>query len=184
MSPIISGGVGGGSLSGVTVTGVAASGQVPVATNSSAGTWKYPPGFEIGYDPVTADVTVASTTEATGTALVTCAAHTFDGGAVLARFYSPLLSMSDQLNNVVAVSLFEGATEIGILCQTQTSGTSGTVPAMPGITGMLRFTPTAASHTYKVTAFANIVAGTPFIFRGAAGGTSTRVPMFVQFTKV
>jgi hypothetical protein len=39
--------------------------------------WGYPPGFEIGYDQITSPVNVASTTEASGTTVITCGALRF-----------------------------------------------------------------------------------------------------------
>jgi hypothetical protein len=46
---------------------------------------------------------------------------------------------------------------------------------------MLRFTPTAASHTYTVTVFGSSAAGA---VGAGAGGTAAYVPAFIQFTKV
>jgi hypothetical protein len=180
--PIISGSSasGSGAISGVTVTGTAASGQVPVASSSSAGAWGYPPGFEIGYDQITAPVTIASSTEATGTAIITCAAHTFDGSPVIGHFFTPELITGTVAAVLIIISLFESATQIGRLLVVDTPG--ATQSAAP-CAGFIRFTPTAASHTYTVTAIASSLTGSPSV--GAEGsGTGTKVPAFMRFTKV
>jgi len=172
-------GQGSGSLSGVTVTGTAASGQVPVASSSAAGAWAYPPGFEIGYDQITASQACVSTTEATGTTVITCAAHTFDGGPVIATFFSPSLACAIGAAAAFTICLFEGATEIGRLALVQAEAATNNQDT-PGI-GMLRFTPTAASHTYTVTGF--VSTGTGTVVAGL-GGTAAYVPAFIRFTKV
>lgn len=139
-----------------------------------------PPGTELVYNQVTSTVNIASTTEATGTLLVQCSAFTFDGAAVIFEFYCAGLSASTVSGSAVIVSLFEGATEIGIIAiqQNQTSVGAANLP----IVARLRFTPTAGSHTYKVTAFATSLTGTPNMQAGA-GGTGAVVPMYARFTK-
>lgn len=170
---------------------VFASGAIPIADIANPGAGKVigssggvaaavnPPGFEIGYDQITAGVTVSSTTEATGTTVISAAAHTFDGGAVLAHFFTPTLVPPTTLGNQIWICLFEGATEIGRLCSaiTPNSSTQGCAA-----NGFLRFTPTAASHTYTVTGF--ISGGTGAAVVAGASGTGANVPAFIRFTKV
>jgi hypothetical protein len=180
--PVVSGGGASGAISGVTVTGTAAASQVPVASSSSAGAWAYPPGFEINYTQITAGVNVASTTEATPTTIISPGAITFDGTAVLVHFYSPAVKPpTAAAGDFLRVSLYEGATEIGLVAflQQPASTAQESVP----VTGWLRFTPTAASHTYTIGASVNSTTGTPTISAGA-GGTATFVGAFVRFTKV
>lgn len=179
MSPIVSGGGGAsGVISGVTVTGTAASGDVPVASSSSAGTWSLPPGYEFGYDQITSAVTVTSTTESSGTTVISCAAHTFDGAPVWAHFFSPWAQAQD---SDVICSLFEGATQIGRLWDVSQHFATGTDSADP-VSAWYRFTPSAGSHTYTVTAF-SFFGGTISISAGAAG-TGLFVPAFIRFIKV
>ena len=141
-----------------------------------------PPGFEIGYSQRTTNIAVASTTEASGTTILSPGALTFDGGAVLVEFFAPLVQTpSNAVAAIVIVSLFEGATQVSRLAAAETENTTTAVAAV--LTGKLRFTPTAASHTYTVTAFATSTTGTPTVIAGA-GGTSTYPPAFVRFTKV
>lgn len=180
--PIVSSGGAGGAVSGVTVTGTAASGQVPVATSSSAGAWSYPPGFEINYTQITAPVNVVSTAEATGTTILSPGAITFDGSAVLLHFYTMgLTTDTAAAADTVIVSLFEGATQISRIAFAQTTVTASANSI--GVNGFYRFTPSAASHTYTLTAFATSTTGTPKVLAGN-GGTNGNAPAFVRFTKV
>lgn len=179
------GGGGSGAISGVVVSGTAASGDVPVASSAAAGTWAFPPGHEINYTQITSSVNVVSTTEATGTTIISPGAIVFDGTAVLVEFYAVAIDLptATSTSNSVVVSLFEGATQIARICRVLLDDlTSGQNGRMPGH-GVFRFTPTAASHTYTVTAFATSVTGTPSIEAGA-GGTGANAPAFVRFTKV
>lgn len=173
------GGGGGGAISGVTVTGTAAAGQVPVASSSSAGAWANPPGFEFGYDQITVGVNVASTTEATPTTIITCGAHTFDGGAVMAHFFCA--AVTGATASFVVVNLWEGATNLGQLAVV--SGISASNQIGVPVSAHYRFTPTAASHSYLIQAFCGSTTGTPAITAGAAGA-GNHVPTFVRFTKV
>lgn len=143
------------------------------------GTWAIPAGTEIGYDQVTAGVTVTSTLEA-GTTVITAAAHTFDGGPVIVEFYCPQAQLTAAAGNYVVVSLFEGATEISRLGSAQNPGTGSGIFIVP-ISARYRFTPSAGSHTYKITAFTN---GANATLAAGSGGASAQPPMFVRFTKV
>ncbi len=171
---------GGGAISGVTVTGAAVAGDAIIATSAAAGSWVFPPGHEFGYDQITSTVNIASTTEATGTTIITAAAHTFDGGAVMAEFFSPVGVTGTTLSQVVTISLFEAATQIGRIAVFDTPAAA---QALMPIHAMLRFTPSAASHTYTITAFTTNVTGTPQVGAGA-GGTGVNVPAYLRFTKV
>ncbi len=153
-----------------TVLSIGASGKV-LASNGTTPSWVYPPGYEIGYDQITGNVTVSATTEASGTTVISCAAHTFDGSPVLAEFYCNALSVGD----FVIVSLFESTTQIGRFTQSATG-----VSAFAAH-GAIRFTPSAASHTYTVTAYRGSSNGT---VNAGAGGTAVYSPTFVRFTKV
>lgn len=151
MSPLISGGSSGGSA-----------------------------GREIGYDQITASVTAATSTEASGTTVITCAARVFDGGAVVANFSAPFLQPPQvAAGDTITVCLFEGATQIGRLCVAQNNAAAAT--AYP-CAGSIRFTPTAASHTYTVTCFWGAHAGGAV--GAGAGGTGAYVPAYIRFTKV
>jgi len=179
--PIISGGGGASTLSGAVITGTAAAGQVPVATSAAAGSWKYPPGFEINYTQITSVVNVVSTTEASPTTVIAPGAVTFDGTAVLLHFFSPgVTAPNAAAGDILRISLYEGASELGVIAFLQTSAAqSMSAP----ISAFLKFTPTAASHTYIIGSSVNTTTGTPHVSAGA-GGTATFSPAFVRFTKV
>lgn len=182
MALITGQGSGSGKISGVTVSGTAASGQVPVASSASAGSWAYPPGFEIGYDQITSNVNVVSTSSAAPTALITCAAHTFDGGAVIVEAYSPRIGLDmNNANDIMAFQLTEGGTSLGVLGVIKSPQTAN--QQLLFYYARWRFTPTAASHTYVLAAHVTSTAGAPFFGAGAAGSL-TDVPAFVRFTKV
>lgn len=174
--PIISGGGGGGGLGNVTLTGTPASGQVPVASAANAAAWGYPPGFEIGYDQITASATVTGTTEGTATTIITCAAHTFDGGAVSVEWFG-LIAPKNTAGSNIRVGLFEGGTLVNVLAFLQTPAAAITEA---GHKGGFRFTPSAASHSYVVAAWGaancNVDCG--------AGGAGNLPPAWVRFTKV
>lgn len=139
-------------------------------------------GYEIGYDQITSPVTIVSGTESSGTPVITCGAHTFDGAPVMAEFFSPgVLTAVTSTTPLVRISLFEGATQIGRLATIEPVAAGSTVGQLSSLSGRLRFTPSAGSHSYTVTAYALNGDGT---VQAGAGGTGVNVPAFVRFTKV
>lgn len=140
-----------------------------------------PPGYEFGYDQIVSPVVTASTTEASGTTVISCAAHTFDGSPVIALFFAPYIDSGTSSGNTMRVCLFESTTEIGRLCEV--NNTSAFNQRAPGV-GAIRFTPTAGVHTYTVTCYSGTAnSGTPGVGAGS-GGTGAYVPAFIRFIKV
>ena len=179
--PTISGGSSGG-IPGVTVSGTPAASQALIATGAAAASWAYPPGFEIGRDTITGNVAIASTTEATGTTIISCAAHTFDGGAVLVELFAPAVQTPGAaVGNAVDACLFESTTEISRIARCITQSVAAAVSSV--LTGKYVFTPTAGSHTYTITAFATSLTGSPTVIAGTGSGAAF-APAFVRFTKV
>lgn len=175
---------------------VFAAGAVPIAdladpttgkvigSASSAAAAVYPPGYEIGYDEITSSVTVASNAEATGTTIITCAAHTFDGSPVICTFYAPLLYTSGQVaDTALGISLFESTTEIARIGEMFNGPTLTDGLGVPVLMQM-RFTPTAASHTYIVKAYVDKAGSTTSQIVSGNKGTAGRAPAFVRFAKV
>jgi hypothetical protein len=169
---------------------VLAAGAIPIAdladpttgkvigSASSAAAAVFPPGYEIGYDQVTsASVTITSSTESSGTTLVTSSAYTFDGGAVICEFFCPVLFSTAGIQ-VITISLFESTTQITRLAQIQTNFTNSL--GIP-VYARYRFTPSAASHTYKVTAHRTVADANT---SEGSGGTGGYPPMWTRFTKV
>lgn len=170
-----------GLLSGAAVSGTASSGQVPVASSASAAAWKFPPGFEINYTQITSNANVTDTAEATATALISPGAITFDGTAVLVSFFcGSVLLDTAAVGDQLIISLFEGATQITRLAVLNSLVTT---QHREPVFAQFRFTPTAASHTYIITAFTTSTTGTPTLAAGS-GGTNGFPPAFVRFVKV
>lgn len=182
MSPIISGpSAAAAKISGVTVTGTAAAGDVPVASSSSAGVWQLPPAYEFGYDQITAGVNVTGTSAATANAIITCAAHTFDGNPVILVFFSPEVACSTTAASTMGISLWESGAPIGDLGFIRTDITAS--QDLKPVFLSYRFTPTAASHTYTIAAYTSSTTGTPSIQAGS-GGSGVNLPAFARFIKV
>ena len=138
-------------------------------------------GTEINYTQITAPVNITDTAENTATALISPGAITFDGGPVMVEFFAVVQSDTNALGDNVIISLFEGATQITRLAvQRAEIITSADLHTM---VGRYRFTPTAGSHTYKLTAFVPNTGGTPQLVAGN-GGTNGNPPAFIRFTKV
>lgn len=134
-------------------------------------------GYEIGYDAITATVTVTSTTEVTPTTVVAGSSHTFDGALVLAEFFSPLIVNPNDASTVI--TLMESTTEI-----TRFGAVNALTGLQPGqaFYAAFRFTPSAGAHTYTAASWisggasASVVAGT--------GSGAAYPPAFLRFTKV
>lgn len=156
------------------------SGNVVTSVGSGAIAAK-PPGYEIGYAQITANVNIVSTTEATGTTIISPGALTFDGAPVLVEFYGIIVTDSNAVGDFVEVSLFEGATQISRLAILKVLVAGVTM--VQTVKGSLRFTPTAGSHTYTVTGVAASTTGTPAVAAGS-GGASGNAPAYIRFAKV
>ena len=146
----------------------------------------YPPSYEWGYDQITSAVSVTSTTESSGTTVITAAAHTFDGAPVVAEFFCPYATVTGS-GQTLTVSLFESSTQICRLAEAQVittpsgAGSNGGPINYPTL-ARYRFTPTAGAHTYTVTAFSSASSGASV---GAGGaGTGGYAPAYLRFTKV
>lgn len=137
-------------------------------------------GTEIGYDQITAGVSISSTTESSPTTIISCAAHTFDGAAVLLDVFIPQISTPNVQSAYTCIVLFEGSTQIGRL---GLALTPAAIAMQQVFCAAYRFTPSAASHTYTIGGFVSINSGSPGITAGA-GGTGTSLPAFARFTKV
>jgi hypothetical protein len=138
------------------------------------------PGYEFGYDQITANVPVSGgvETSAGATSVIAAAAHTFDGSLVVAKFSSYTITTFAAVGALVVLCLFEGATEIGRFgIVTSGAAAGGASPFSQEV----RFTPTAGSHTYTVYAFQ--VGGNGQIQAGV-GGPGLAAPAFLRVTKV
>lgn len=149
--------------------------QVPISGGSGT------IGFEIGYAQITAPVNITDIAEATATSLISSGALTFDGAPVLCEVFAVVQTDTGSVGDALIMSLFEGSTQITRLALMRADQI--TLADVHTITAHYRFTPTAGSHTYKLTAFSQNTTGTPKISAGA-GGTGGNPPAFLRFTKV
>ena len=136
-------------------------------------------GGEIGYTQITANANITDTVEATATALISPGALTFSGAAVWCEFFTACLFYpTGAAGQNIQVCLFEGSTEIARLVSGKVNSITAQliIPAF----AKYRFTPSAGSHTYKITGFVTAVTGTPAIGAGP-GGTAAFPPAYVRF---
>ena len=168
-------------LPGVTVSGTPVASQTVVASASNAASWAYPPGFEIGYDQITSSISITGTTSGAATTVITCAAHTFDGAAVMLEVFAPFIAMPTVIAGVIDVGLFESGSLITVLGECRANQTANQDELV--FNARLRFTPTAAAHTYTIQAWTTSTTGTP-AFVGGAGTAGALAPAFARFTKV
>lgn len=155
-----------------------------VGSAASAAAAVFPPGYELNYTAITSPAAVTDTSEATATALISPGAITFDGTPVVVMFFAQVVApTATSVTDFVAITLFEGATQITRLGTLGLGDLATGQPLQVGMTLQYRFTPTAAAHTYKICAFTNSVTGTPEFLAGN-GGTGGAPPSFVRFVKV
>src|SRR5439155_7616950 len=140
----------------------------------------YPPGFEIAYDQITSGVNVVATAEGTPTAIIAGTAHTYENVPYVAEFFSASVTDSSAAAGTLTVLLIADGSSIGRIAVSDSVTVSTQI--IQAITGKLRFTPTAAAHTYSVSAFASSTTGTPAVGAGA-GGSGVLVPAFLRITK-
>jgi hypothetical protein len=151
-----------------------ATGKVPAAQLPTIGS----SGAEIGYDQIIASVNVTATSEAAGNLCIQCSAYTFDGSPVLLQVFSPYFYVNN--TNTIILNLFEGATNLGRIALMQTISGNGGGDSQ-ALFCQYRFSPSAGSHTYKLTAFVNGNNGT---FGAGPGGGTNNMPAYARFVKV
>lgn len=148
-------------------------GKVMQGTGAGTGSEVFPPGFLIGYDQITASVTVASAVSP-GTTIITCASHTFDGGAVWVNAFSPSLQPAG--GDAFIVCITETGTALSHIAVRE-SDNSGTFDAADM---WWRFTPTAGAHSYLLTCLKVATNGTWSAGTGTAGALA---PSYIRFLK-
>lgn len=164
------------SLIGILDDGV--TGQVLAGVGSTL-TWVYPPGYEYAYAEFTASVTVAGTAEGSATSVVSAAAVTFDGATnIEARFACPAFTVV--AGHTLHIVLYDATSAVGEL--TQIINNTAVNIRFPGGTFPRRLTPSAASHTYNVKAWAS--AATTDTVDAGTGGTGVLVPGHIRLVKV
>lgn len=161
-----------------------ASGKAPFS-NGSTLAYAYPPGYEFDYVAITSSVTVAATSEATATTVVTGSAVTYDGSTiVMIDFYCPGLYMS---SNTVAKGLnlwlYDGSSSIGLLGYEDDLINSADMYTGPRFM-QRRLTPSNAAHTYSIRASKDSGGTTVMQVSAGAGGSGANMPAFIRITKV
>lgn len=132
-------------------------------------------GFStVGYDQRTTNVTVTSTTESSPTTIISCAAHTFDGNPVMLTVYFPVIA--PQVFTFLIVQLMESTTEITRIAVFQPDAAAD---LLWPTSMMVRFTPSAGSHTYTIAGTVGNATG--YQIRCGGGSGATNPPAFAWF---
>ncbi len=129
---------------------------------------------DIAYVEFTADVTITSTVEATPTDVVSAGAITFAATPIEISFFTSALETAAATSASVVVNLWDGATNLGRIGQITTSAAAVSRAPMNVVT---RLTPTAGSHTYKITAYQANGNG---LVRGGTGGSGNYRPGYIR----
>ncbi len=129
----------------------------------------------LAYQAFTSIVTLTSTTEATGTTVVTAPSFSANGSTlVCVEFFC--CSVDQVSANSTVVSLFEGSTQLTRLAYLAGIGVgTGEVPVF----ARYFYTPTNASHTLVITGFCG--SGTARCIAGS-GGTAGFAPGYIRVT--
>lgn len=142
----------------------------------------YPPGYEFGYTEITSGVTITSTTETSGTAVVSSGAITYPAIPIVIEFFAPLIGITAATDTLI-LTLWDSTTMIGRLARLESA--AGTTTLRVPCYAAYRLTPSAASHTYRVEGYKAASGGGTFtVFAGAAGGAGNNLPAFIRVTAV
>lgn len=137
------------------------------------------PGSEIGYDQITASVSITGTTSAAPTTIISGSAHIFDGSPVLLDFSAMAIVTPNAAGVSLNIGLYEGSTLITILTfAVPTASANMWVPFRSGF----RFTPSAGSHTYSIKGWA--ASGSGADISAGTGTAGSAAPAYLRFTKV
>lgn len=129
------------------------------------------------YAEVTTNVSVTGTTEAAPTDVVSLGALTYDAVPIEIEAFCPDVGTSASLT--VLFVWYDGATELTRAVEARTGSASDDKGTSPKI----RLTPSAGSHTYKLTCFK--ASGTVSLSAGSgSGGSGTYAPIRITARKV
>lgn len=134
---------------------------------------------EVDYEEFTSDVSVTATSEGTANSVVSASTLTYEAVPHLIEFFATGARPDNgAAGRILHITLFDSTTVIGALAGVTTPAASNmNVPVYLA----RRLTPTAASHTYNIKAWAS--AGTGLIQAGS-GGAGTKLPGFIRITRV
>ena len=133
---------------------------------------------ELGYSEITSAVLPTATTAATSNTVISDLTVVCDGSPILVEFYSNQVRPNNTAGTDLKISLYEDGSE-----ETREWGRFYNGVAnydnKPCYLSR-RLTPSAGSHTYKVTAF--VSSGTGYI--GAGSGGTGEAPAFLRVSKI
>lgn len=136
---------------------------------------------ELAYAELTGDVSVTATLEATPTDIVSAGAVVFDGATrVCIEFFARTGATAAAADAFTLFNLWDGATNLGYIAGLATPAAGSNGVRAP-VTGRRFLTPSAATHTYKVTAFRTVGNG---LVQAGAGGIATSLPAYIRITSV
>lgn len=133
-------------------------------------------GTELFYAEITSNVTIASSTEATPTTIVSLGAQTYAAVPTLLEFFCAGFNIA--ANTSVIFCLWGDGAELARWGDVRTASTTATPVNL-----RYRFTPTAASHTYLVAAIRSS-ANTDVNAGTGTGGSGLYMPAFLRATLV
>lgn len=133
-------------------------------------------GQEVTYAEITSDVTVTSSTEGTPDDVVSTGSVSYDGDPVMVTFSAPAIR-AWSATNPLRLSIWNDSTNLGIFAATAEPGAAGHPCSFSA-----RITPTAGSHTIKITGYLPSGGTNGKVFCGA-GGTGNLGPASIRIIK-
>lgn len=132
---------------------------------------------EMDYVERTTDVTLAGTTEAAATTIVTSSAVTYDGATdIFIEFFAALMTWQDNSNT--RFWLYDGSSSIGEIGRTTVLPSGHTIQSP--LLLRRKLTPSAGAHTYSIRGSSS--GGTGVVAAGA-GGAGAVVPAYIRITR-
>lgn len=143
-------------------------------TSGTPGVWKAPPGTELAYDQITANVAVSLGTP--GNLVIAGTTRNYDGQPVIAEFFTPEITNPSAGGNSVRIGLWDGATQVSEWGAINASANPTLIPMLL----RQRFTPSAGSHNYLVRAYVTGSTCTVLAGTGTAGAVA---PAYLRITR-
>lgn len=168
-----------GSNTGARLAAGSANQFLRAAGAAAAVGWAYPPGYEIDYVAITANVSITATAEGSANTIITGTSFTSDGTAIMIEVQTPELRPPTVDGGKTIVLLYEASTLIGYIGQTRSS--SGTTAILAPACMKIRLTPSSGTRQYIVK---GIVTSGTGVFGADTGGTGKDVGAYLRITKV